>query len=166
RVTTVGLKYPEHIRCRDHRTPPVDAHAYRLLLSKPLQYAALAVETMVFVTDQHGHRSLRSAGLLERRGNALPVLIRLDQVVVDTEGIQERLCVAGRRIRDHPVTSPPPVSDYHDQRETGIQRHTPDGIAGFHHAGILNQADWYLATHQQPERNGEGFAFAGRGDNV
>jgi hypothetical protein len=33
RVTTVGLKYPEHIRCRDHRTPPVDVHAYRLLLS-------------------------------------------------------------------------------------------------------------------------------------
>src|SRR4030095_10608082 len=118
RVTAVGLKYPEHIRCRDHRTPPVDAHACRVLLSRQWRYAVLAVETMVFVTDQHGHRSLRGAGLLERRGNALPVLIRLNQIIVDAEGIQELLRIAARRVRDHPVTSPPPISNYHNQRET------------------------------------------------
>ena len=115
---------------------------------------------MIFVAHQHGHRAPFPLGLGESDGDAVGVLVGLHQIVVDVEGVEEPFGVEGGGVVDDAVAGPAPVAYHHHHRRVHPEAPAAQGVARFHHPGVLDEDDGFFAAGGQPGGGGESVSLA------
>jgi hypothetical protein len=121
---------------------------------------------VVFVADQHDDRPSGALGLLEGGGDAPGIDIALDEVIIEAERHQEALGVGRRGVGRDAVAGPAAIADHHHHRNIQAQEPAADRIAGFHHAGVLDQDHRLAPAGEQPGGDRAGMAFTADPDEA
>ena len=101
---------------------------------------------MIFIAHQHGYRPLRALGFLEGNRDAVGIGVALDEVIVDTEGVEKTLGIGRGGVGVDAVAGIAAVADHHHHRNFQAQAPAAHRITGFHHAGVLDQDHGHLAA--------------------
>ena len=119
--------------------------------------------------DQQRQRMRRRIGILDRRRNFRDVGFRVDQVVRDAHGIEDRLDDAhavARRIargRCRIVLQEP---DHHADRLAKLDPDAADGVDGIEKAGVLDEGQRALVAIGEARRDADAFVLLADADEL